>query len=83
MCAACVLLLYPSHFIHQASHLQRLSLPAVAMFCPCPACDAFYLGVLWSACEMRTVTTTSGTEAVQTPKLGDMVLAEVWTALLG
>lgn len=30
MCAACVMLLYPGHFIHQASNLQRHSLPVVA-----------------------------------------------------
>lgn len=70
-CAMHALLLCFACSIPLATHMQRLSLPAV--FGPWPEYGKFKLGLLWSAYKMRLDTTYSRTEALQ--KLFDQ---EMW-----
>ena len=83
MCGVFTLLLCPVRFVLHAPHLKRLSLPVWAVFGLWPECGEFQLGVLWSACEMRLLTTAAGIMAPQTPRLGDEVWAGIWSGLLG
>ena len=65
VCAACALMLCFGYCVLQASYLQRLSLSAVGSFWSL-ACEWLVLtSVLWSAYEMRPVTTAATTKAVQ------------------
>lgn len=84
MCAACTLLLCPDHFILRSVISRGSFYLPWEVLGPCSECGMFELAVLWSACEIRLVTITTGTEALQskTPRSEDMVLAGVWAGLL-